>query len=403
LAVGFGRKVVNAPELDLPSDPREHRVVVAMSGGVDSSVAAALLVEHGFDVVGITLQLYDHGAAVGRRGACCAGRDIDDASRVAGRLGVPHYVLDYESRFRAAVIDDFVDSYARGETPVPCIRCNQRIKFKNLLGVARSLGASALATGHYARRIAGPRGPELHRAVDVARDQSYFLFATTKEELEFLRFPLGGWHKDRVRREAVRFGLPVAEKPDSQDICFVPTGSYARLVERLRPEAGEPGDIVDRSGRVLGRHNGIASYTVGQRKGLGVAAGEPLHVLEIDSDRRRVVVGPRAALAETRVSVGELNWLGEPTVGGVAVMAKLRSTQTPIAATLYVGGQAGAGQAADAELVLDAATGAVAPGQAAVFYSGERVLGGGWIRPRGLSPRLDPSAPAAYIRTPVAG
>jgi tRNA-specific 2-thiouridylase len=386
------------PDLDLPGDPSGHRIVVAMSGGVDSSVTAALLVEHGFDVVGITLQLYDHGAAVGRSGACCAGRDVDDASRVADRLGISHYVLDYENRFRAAVIDDFADSYARGETPVPCIRCNQRIKFKNLLDVARNLGASAMATGHYARRVTGPSGPELRRASDVARDQSYFLFATTKEELEFLRFPLGGWSKDQVRIEARRLGLPVADKPDSQDICFVPTGSYARLVGRLRPEAREPGDIVDRSGRVLGRHDGIALYTVGQRKGLGIAADEPLYVLEIDSERRRVVVGPRAALDENRVFLGELNWLAEPAADGIAVSAKLRSTQTPVPATLHLGSRAG-----EAELVLDAPAGAVAPGQAAVLYDGDRVLGGGWIRQLRPIRRLDPSAAAAYIRAPVAG
>jgi tRNA-uridine 2-sulfurtransferase len=366
---------VSLPDLDLPGDPADHRIVVAMSGGVDSSVAAALLVAQGFDVVGITLQLYDHGAAAGRKGACCAGRDIHDAASVAERLGIAHYVLDYESRFRAAVIDDFVDTYRRGETPVPCIRCNQRVKFRDLLGAARDLGASALATGHYVRRVAGPDGPELHRARDSARDQSYFLFATTRTELDFLRFPLGALAKDETRAEARRFGLAVADKPDSQDICFVPNGSYARLVERLRPEAGAPGDIVDRSGRVLGRHDGIAHFTVGQRKGLGIAAGEPLYVLRIDPDERRVTVGPRGALAETRLLLGEVNWLAAPAAGGVAVGVKLRSMQQPVAGTLYLGEEAGA-----AELVLDAPAGAVAPGQAAALYNGERVLGGGWIR-----------------------
>ena len=362
-------------EPDLAGQPADHRIVVAMSGGVDSSVTAALLVEGGFEVVGVTLQLYDHGAAIGHKGACCAGQDIGDARRVADRLGIAHYVLDYESRFRKEVIEDFAEAYRRGETPIPCIRCNQRIKFRDLLGTARDLGASALATGHYVRRTIGPDGPELRRAADPARDQSYFLFATTRAELEFLRFPLGGLAKNETRALARRFDLAVADKPDSQDICFVPQGSYVRLVERLRPEAGEPGAIVDMAGRVLGRHRGIAHFTVGQRKGLGVASAEPLYVLRLDSEQRRVVVGPRAALAETRLSLGEVNWLGRPAKPGMAVAAKLRSAQLPVGARFYPGGSE-----EDAVLILDAPAGAVAPGQAAVLYDGERLLGGGWIR-----------------------
>jgi tRNA-specific 2-thiouridylase len=365
------------PDLDLPGDPGQRRIVVAMSGGVDSSVAAALLVERGCEVVGVTLQLYDHGAAIGRKGACCAGRDIDDAARAAERLGIAHYVLDYESRFRAAVIEDFADSYGRGETPIPCIRCNERIKFRDLLATARDLGAAALATGHYVRRLPGRDGPELHRARDRSRDQSYFLFATTRAQLDFLRFPLGGLLKDETRALARRFGLSVADKPDSQDICFVPNGSYAGLVERLRPAAGEPGDIVDRAGRVLGRHRGIGHYTVGQRKGLGLAGAEPLFVLRIEPERRRLVVGPRVELGETRLLLGEVNWLGPVPAAGMAVAARLRSTQPPAPATLHPGAAAGT-----AELVLDEPAGAVAPGQAAVLYAGERLLGGGWIRRR---------------------
>src|SRR6516165_2736420 len=363
------------PDLDLSGSPADHRIVVAMSGGVDSSVTAALLAEHGFEVVGITLQLYDHGAAIGRQGMCCAGRDIGDAASVADRLGIAHYVLDYESRFRTEVIDDFAETYCRGETPIPCIRCNQRIKFRDLLGTARHLGASALATGHYVRRMQGPDGPELHRARDGGRDQSYFLFATTRAELDFLRFPLGGLIKNETRALARRFGLAVADKPDSQDICFVPQGSYARLVERLRPEAGAPGDIVDATGRILGRHPGIAHFTVGQRRGLGIAAPQPFYVLRLDPEERRVVVGPRAALAETRLSLGEVNWLGPPAEPGMAVAAKLRSMQLPVGARFYP-----SGNKETAELVLDAPAGAVAPGQAAVLYDGERLLGGGWIR-----------------------
>jgi tRNA-specific 2-thiouridylase len=365
-------------DLDLAGDPADHRIVVAMSGGVDSSVTAALLAKAGFEVVGITLQLYDHGAASGKKGACCAGQDVRDAARVAERLGIPHYVLDYEARFRQAVIEDFADSYRRGETPVPCIRCNERIKFRDLLETARELGASALATGHYARRVPGPSGPELHRARDLARDQSYFLYRTSRAELAFLRFPLGSLAKDETRAVARDFALPVADKPDSQDICFVPHGSYAALVTRLRPEAGEPGDIIDCAGQVLGRHRGIAHFTVGQRKGLELGATEPFYVLRIEAAARRIVVGPKSALGETRVALAELNWLGPPIAGGggVAVAAKLRSAQPPVSATLYPGDPA----TAEAELVLDAPAGAVAPGQAAVLYAGERVLGGGWIR-----------------------
>jgi tRNA-uridine 2-sulfurtransferase len=363
-------------DIDLAGNPADHRVVVAMSGGVDSSVTAALLVRAGFEVIGVTLQLYDHGAATGRKGACCAGQDIRDAARVAERLGIAHYVLDYEARFRAAVIDDFADSYRRGETPVPCIRCNERVKFRDLLGTARDLGASALATGHYARRIAGPDGAELHRARDASRDQSYFLYRTTRDELAFLRFPLGGLAKDETRALAQEFDLPVADKPDSQDICFVPQGSYADIVTRLRPEAGEPGDIVDAAGRIVGRHAGIAHYTVGQRKGLGIAAVEPLFVLRIEPATRRIVVGPRNALAQTRVPLTEMNWLAASpsSDSGLPVAAKLRSAQPPVRAILLAATDGGA------ELVLDEPAGAIAPGQAAVLYDGDRVIGGGWIR-----------------------
>jgi tRNA-specific 2-thiouridylase len=363
-------------DFDLAGPPSAHRIVVAMSGGVDSSVAAALLVRAGYDVVGVTLQLYDHGAATGKKGACCAGQDVRDAARVAAELGIPHYVLDYEARFRDAVIEDFADSYRRGETPIPCIRCNERIKFRDLMATARDLGASALATGHYARRVRGAEGPELHRARDLARDQSYFLYRTTAAELDFLRFPVGDMGKDATRALARDLALPVAHKPDSQDICFVPQGSYAALVTRLRPEAGEPGDIVDRAGAVLGRHRGIAHYTVGQRRGLGIAAAEPLYVLRLDPARRRVVVGPKEALGETRLALAEVNWLGGPGAGH-RVAAKLRSAQAPVPARF---------DRASATLVLDAPAGAVAPGQAAVLYDGERMLGGGWIRRAGLTP-----------------
>ena len=348
------------------------RVVVAMSGGVDSSVTAALLAEQGYDVVGVTLQLYDHGAAVGRKGACCAGQDIYDARRVADALGVPHYVLDYQSRFQASVIDDFADSYVAGETPIPCVRCNQRVKFRDLLETARELGADALATGHYARRVAGPNGAELHRAADPARDQSYFLFATTRDQLDFLRFPLGAMAKDEVRALARRYDLPVAAKPDSQDICFVPDGDYAGVVAKLRPEAIEAGDIVHMDGRVLGRHRGIIHYTVGQRRGLNVGGGDALYVLRLEPATRRVVVGPRKALGRVSLMVHDVNWLAP--AGAVRAAVKLRSTSAPAEATVRPGRVAGT-----AEVLLEEPQLGVAPGQACVFYDGERVLGGGWI------------------------
>jgi tRNA-uridine 2-sulfurtransferase len=350
------------------------RVVVAMSGGVDSSVTAALLVEAGFDVVGITLQLYDHGRATGKKGACCAGQDIHDAARVAERLGIPHYVLDYEKRFRRAVIEDFARSYVAGETPIPCVRCNETVKFRDLLATARDLGAAALATGHYVRRVDGTAGAELHRAADESRDQSYFLFATTRAQLDFLRFPLGALGKDETRALARRFALPVAAKPDSQDICFVPSGKYAAIVEKLRPGAAEPGEVVDEAGRVLGTHEGVIHYTVGQRKGLGVAAAEPLYVLRLEPETRRVVVGSRAALGTRRVDLGEINWLGNgKPPEGMALAVKLRSAQPPVRAQLSWGD-------GGATVMLDEPAFGVAPGQACVFYQSTRVLGGGWIR-----------------------
>jgi tRNA-specific 2-thiouridylase len=378
--------------LDIECRPQDTRVVVAMSGGVDSSVTAALLKTEHYDVVGVTLQLYDHGGAVHRPGACCAGQDIYDARAVAERIGIPHYVLDYEERFKEAVIDRFADSYVAGETPVPCVECNQSIKFRDLLATARELGASVLATGHYVASRRLPQGHRaLYRARDAERDQSYFLFATTREQLELLRFPLGDLTKAQTRELARRFGLPVAEKHDSQDICFVPSGRYGEVIERLKPGAAEPGEIVDEAGRVLGSHPGIIHFTVGQRRGLGIAAGHPLYVLRLDAPSRRVVVGPREALRTSRIRLREVNWLGEGTIdhalcaGWHEVFIKVRSTRAPQPAWLSRGAD---GIEVD---LIDGEEG-VAPGQACVFYDAAegqaRVLGGGFIRSAVAAPAL---------------
>jgi len=361
--------------LGIDKAPAATRVVVAMSGGVDSATTAALLVEQGYEVVGITLQLYDHGQAVGKSRTCCAGQDIHDARRTADALGIPHYVLDYERRFYDEVIAPFADGYIAGQTPIPCVLCNQTVKFRDLLAAARDLNADALATGHYVRRADGADGAEMHRAADETRDQSYFLFRTTREQLAFLRFPLGGLSKDETRALARRFALPVASKPDSQDICFVPDGDYARLVAKLRPGAAEPGEIVDLSGRVLGHHEGIIHYTIGQRRGIGLSSAEPLFVVRLEPTRKRVVVGPRAALGRDRVRLGEVNWLGaqDGPPAGARVRVKLRATAPAADATLYPLPGGGV------DVALDAPQQGIAPGQACVFYDGERVLGGGWI------------------------
>ncbi|WCT75224.1 tRNA 2-thiouridine(34) synthase MnmA [Sphingomonas naphthae] len=353
-------------QLDRPL--KDARIVVAMSGGVDSSVVAALAAASGAETIGVTLQLYDHGAAVGRKGACCAGQDIRDARAVADRLGIAHYVFDYETAFRASVIDQFADEYAAGRTPIPCVRCNQGVKFTDLFRVARDLGADCLATGHYVRRVVGAHGPELHRAADPARDQSYFLFATTDAQLDFLRFPLGHMPKPRVREIATGLSLGVAAKPDSQDICFVPDGDYAGIVRKLRPEAGEPGDIVDLAGRVIGRHRGLIHFTIGQRRGIEVGGSpEPLYVIRVEPETRRLVVGRRAALAVRGARLSEMNWIGGPS--HEPITAKVRSLAKPVPARME-----------GDRILFDSPEYGVAPGQAAVLYAGDRVLGGGWIQ-----------------------
>jgi tRNA-specific 2-thiouridylase len=360
--------------------PAETRVVVAMSGGVDSSVVAALLKSQGYDVIGLTMQLYDHGVATAKSKTCCAGQDIYDARRVSDMIGIPHYVVDYETTFKADVMDRFADAYIHGETPVPCVMCNQTVKFRDLLTAAKDLGAEALVTGHYVQRVATENGVELRQAVDPDRDQSYFLFATTRAQLDFVRFPLGGLTKPEVRALGEQFNLHVARKPDSQDICFVPNGNYAAVIRSLRPDAAVPGEIVHVDGRVLGKHEGVIHFTVGQRKGLGIGGeAEPLYVVRIEPETARVIAGPKDALLSQSFTLHGVNWLGDgaaPDVNGVPVRVRLRNTHKPIAATVF--GEPA--HPATARVVLAEPEAAVTPGQACVFYAGNRVLGGGWIQ-----------------------
>lgn len=371
---------IGVNSLGFSKPPSQTRVVVAMSGGVDSSVVAAELASQGYDVIGVTLQLYDHGAALAKKGACCAGRDIHDARRVAEALNFPHYVLDYENTFREAVIDEFADAYLAGATPVPCIRCNERVKFRDLLETARDLEADCMATGHYIQRKTGDHGPELHMAADPVRDQSYFLFSTTPEQLDYLRFPLGHLaSKAETRALAAKHGLAVADKPDSQDICFVPNGNYAAVIEKLRPGAADPGDIVDMDGNVLGTHRGVIHYTIGQRRGLGIGGlADPLYVVRLDPEKRHVVVGPKEALSTRIVPVREINWLGDAPFDSRAewsLAVRIRSTRLPAEAIVRPTGPT------TAEVELLTPEEGVSPGQACVFYAADstRVFGGGWI------------------------
>ncbi len=374
---------MNSPKntLGLNKEPKDTRVVVAMSGGVDSSVVAALLHEQGYDVIGVTLQLYDMGEATSKSKTCCAGQDIYDAKRVAEKCGFPHYVLNYESNFRQSVIDDFADSYLKGETPIPCVKCNQTVKFQDLLKVARDLGADCMATGHYIQRHVNDNGKaELIRALDHTKDQSYFLFATTQEQLDFLRFPLGGWPKEKTRQEAKRLGLITAAKPDSQDICFVPHGDYTKVVKKIRPEAEKPGNIVDEQGNIIAQHNGIIHYTIGQRKGLGIGGGHsednsPFYVIRLDPVNNQVVVGPKSSLARTIIHIENCNWLLQSIPEeGLNINLKFRSTMQPIPAKIYKNGTD-----RSAKIELNAPQYGVSPGQAAVCYTQNRLIGGGWI------------------------
>lgn len=359
--------------LNLNKDPKDCKIVVAMSGGVDSSTVAAMLVEAGYEVVGVTMQLYDYGLTIGKKGTCCAGQDIYDAKTVADKLNIPHYVLNYESVFKESVIDDFADSYLRGETPIPCVRCNQTVKFRDLLKIAKSLDADALCTGHYVRKVSNEKGSALLRGVDYAKDQSYFLFATTKEQLDYLHFPLGSLSKEETRKLATKYELEVADKPDSQDICFVPGGNYAEVISKYRVDAFDQGNIVHIDGRVLGVHQGIINFTIGQRRGLGVSSVDPLYVIKIDPKTKNVIVGPYEALFKSNFVIKEVNWLGEISDDYIDVEVKIRSSHAPIPARIKLMPD----NMAKVELLKPEK--AITPGQACVAYSNDMVLGGGWI------------------------